>query len=397
MTLTETAPTIGPRGGIALVDEMADVVLAEAAACQEARTLTDPVVDALWRTGLMTYMNPAAAGGAEPSFGDMIDTWQRMASLDGSFGWIGIANLPSAAAVAAYLPEAGFTETFGSADRVTMGGQFAPNGQGVRVDGGYRVTGAWNFGSGTGHSQFVCAGFLPMVDGNLAVDDAGDIVLMTAVIPRDEINFTDGWFVQGLQGTGSYDYDVTDLFVPDHRVFNLFEREPARGDAPAFRMGLMSITAAGHAAWALGVAESMLDDVRELAQTRVRMGDMTSLAHKPTFQAGYAHHLGMWRAARALVYDTYTNAEALVRSGGDVTTDLRADLRIAACYATDACREVAQWVHLAAGTTAIRDGSRIERAFRDLYTGTQHAFIGEKVSIDAAQVKLGLLDHHRGL
>jgi len=397
MTLTVTSQTTGPGGGIALVDAMADVVLAEAAACQEARTLTEPVVDAMWRTGLMTYMNPAAAGGAEPSFGDMIDTWQRMAYLDGSFGWIGIANLPSAAAVAAYLSDEGFAATFGSAERVTMGGQFAPNGQGVRVDGGYLLTGAWNFGSGTGHAQFVCAGFLPIVDGKPEVDDAGDIVLLTAVIPRGEINFTDGWFVQGLQGTGSYDYDVIDLFVPDHRVFELFSREPHRGDSPAYRMGLMTITAAGHAAWALGVAESMLDDVRELAQTRVRMGDMTSLAHKPTFQAGYAHHLAMWRAARALVYDTYTEAEAHVLAGGDVTVDLRADLRLAACYATDACREVAQWAHLAAGTTAIREGSRLERAFRDLYTGTQHAFISEKVSIDAAQVKLGLLDHHRGL
>lgn len=393
MTLTRVSPT----GGTALVDDMADVVLAEAGACQDARTLTPPVVDALWRTGLMTYMNPEAAGGSEPSFGDMLDTWQRMAYLDGSFGWIGIANLPSSAACAAYLPDEGFAATFGSAERVTMGGQFAPNGQGVRVDGGYRLTGKWNFGSGTGHSQFVCAGFLPMVDGAMAVDAAGDVVLMTAVIPRDEITFTDGWFVQGLQGTGSYDYEVTDLFVPDARVFDLFAREPHRGDAPAFRMGLMSITAAGHAAWALGVAESMLDDVRDLARTRVRMGDMTSLAHKPTFQAGYAHHLGMWRAARHLVFDTYTQAEALVAAGGDVTVDLRADLRIAACYATDACREVAQWAHLAAGTVAIRDGNRIERAFRDLYTGTQHAFIGEKVSIDAAQVKLGLLEQHRGL
>jgi len=30
-------------------------------------------------------------------------------------------------------------------------------------------------------------------------------------------------------------------------------------------------------------------------------------------------------------------------------------------------------------------------------TGTEHACISEKVSIDAAQVDPGLLDHHRGL
>jgi len=217
------------------------------------------------------------------------------------------------------------------------------------------------------------------------------------VLPRDEVTFTDGWHVQGLKGTGSYDYQVTDLFVPEHRVFNLFTRTPHRGDAPAFRMGLMAITAAGHASWALGVAQSMLDDVRDVALGKVRMGDMETLAHKPSFQRGYAHHLGTWRAARLLVVDTFARAEAAVAAGEPLTPTHRADMRVAATYATEACREVAQWAHLAAGTTSIREGSRLERAFRDLYTGTQHAFISEKTYLESAQVLLGLVEDHRGL
>jgi len=180
-------------------------------------------------------------------------------------------------------------------------------------------------------------------------------------------------------------------------VFQLFERSPYRGSSPMFRMGLMAITAAGHAAWALGVAKSMLDDVAELAKVKARMGDMETLVHKTTFQRGYAHHLGMWRAARRLVVDTYVEAEQIVADGGELTVDMRADMRIAATYATEACREVAQWAHLASGTTAIREGSRLERAFRDLYTGTQHAFISEKTYIDSATVKLGLVANNRGL
>ena len=380
-----------------LTDELERLVLDQAQVIEERRTLTDEVVDAMWSTGLMTFANPGAAGGAEPGFGELLDLWQRMAWLDGSFGWIGIANLPSAAAVAAYLPDAGFAETFGSGARVTMGGQFAPNGQGIRVEGGYMVSGSWNFGSGTGHSEFVCAGFLPIVDGQFGVDADGEIALMAAVIPRDEIVFTDGWHVQGLKGTGSYDYNVVDLFVPDHRCFGLFDRTPHRGDGTIYRMGLMPITAAGHAAWALGVAESMLDDVRDLAKVKARMGDMETLAHKPSFQRGYAHHLGMWRAARLLVRDTFMGVEASVASGSPLTVQQRADMRIAATYATEACREVGQWCHLVAGTTAIREGSRLERAFRDLYTGTQHAFISEKTYIDSAQVLLGLVENNRGL
>ena len=62
---------------------------------------------------------------------------------------------------------------------------------------------------------------------------------------------------------------------------------------------------------------------------------------------------------------------------------------MAATYATNASREIVQWVHLMAGTAAIREGSRLERGFRDLYTGTQHAFISEKTYIDSAHVLLG--------
>ena len=70
---------------------------------------------------------------------------------------------------------------------------------------------------------------------------------------------------------------------------------------------------------------------------------------------------------------------------------------MAATYATEASREVVQWAHLAAGTSAIREGTRLERAFRDLYTGTQHVFIGEKTYMDAARIYLGLAEDQLGL
>ena len=162
-------------------------------------------------------------------------------------------------------------------------------------------------------------------------------------------------------------------------------------------MGLMPVTAAGHASWALGVAKSMLDDVEELAATKYRMSDMASLASRPTFQKGLAHHVAAWRAARLLILDAFTSAETAVASGDDLTPALRADMRVAAVYATDVARECAEWAHLVAGTSSIREGTRLERAFRDMYTGTQHAFISEKVAIDAAQIWLGIIDDQFGL
>ncbi|MDX1883812.1 acyl-CoA dehydrogenase family protein [Mycolicibacterium sp. 120270] len=383
---------------VGLARGMRELVAAEAAQCERDRTLTPIVVEAMWSSGLMTSFNPLPAGGVEPSFTEMIETWIEMAWQDGSFGWIGIANMPSSFAAATYLPDDGFAEVFTANDnRVTMGGQFFPNGQGAVVDGGYRLSGSWSFGSGTGHSQYVAAGFFPMDDGEMRWIADGIPDMQVAVVPRAEITFTDGWFVQGLKGTGSYDYTATDVFVPAHRTFALFTREPMRGSSPATRMGLMPVTAAGHASWALGVAKSMLDDVAELAATKFRMSDMASLASRPTFQKGLAHHLSAWRAARLLVLDAFTTAESVVAAGDDLTPMLRADMRAAAVFATDVARECAEWAHLAAGTTSIREGSRFERAFRDIYTGTQHAFISEKVAIDAAQIWLGVIPDQFGL
>jgi alkylation response protein AidB-like acyl-CoA dehydrogenase len=377
---------------------MRDLVREQAAESERNRTLTPTVVEAMWSTGLMSAFNPADAGGVEPTFAEMIETWIEMAWQDGSFGWVGIANLPSSFAAATYLPDDGFAEVFtANANHVTMGGQFFPNGQGVAVEGGYRLTGSWSFGSGTGHAEYVATGFFPMDDGEMRWVSEGVPDMQVAVLPRSEVQFKDGWHVQGLKATGSYDYAVEDVFVPHARTFALFTREPKRGSSAATRMGMMPVTAAGHAAWALGVAKSMLDDVAELAATKYRMSDMAALASRPTFQKGLAHHVAAWRAARLLVLDAFATAEAAVTGGDDLTPTLRADMRVAAVFATDTARECAEWAHLVAGTTAIREGSRLERAFRDIYTGTQHAFISEKVAIDAAQIWLGIVEDQFGL
>lgn len=364
----------------------------EAGASEQARTLSDRMVDSLWESGLMRYLNVPEAGGSEPCFADVMETWLELAWQDGSLGWIGIANFPSTMAASAYLGDDGFTEIFGDTERrTTIGGQFFPNGTGVASADSYIVTGSWNFGSGIGHSQYVAAGFFPVVNGEATFD------IHAAIVPREQITFLDGWNVQGLRGTGSFDYAVKELVVPKTRCFRLFQTVPERGASPLFRMGLMPITAAGHACWALGVAKSMLDDVAELSLTKSRMSDMERLANRATFQRNFAHFTGMWRAAKAGVFEVFAEAERVVATGGPLTPTLRANMRIAATYATEASREIAQWTHLAAGTTAIRNGSRLERAFRDVYTGTQHAFISEKTYIDSAQILLGLEADKPGL
>ena len=72
-----------------------------------------------------------------------------------------------------------------------------------------------------------------------------ELEMRVAILPRAEVIFDDGWYVQGLKATGSYDYHVQDLLVPEARTFPLFTTEPLRGSSAAFRMGMMPVTAAG--------------------------------------------------------------------------------------------------------------------------------------------------------
>ena len=379
--------------GVEMARGIRQVVRDEAAENERDRTLNKNTVEALWQSGLMQFQNPSEAGGAEPSVPQMLEVWEELAWQDGSIGWIGIANLPSAAFSAAYLPDEGFAEVFTAHDnRVALGGQFAPNGQGTVTDGGYSVSGKWNFGSGIGHSDYIAAGFIPFRDAAPVMNrESGLPDMRVAIVPRSEVCFTDGWYVTGLKATGSFDYEFNDVFVPECRTFPLFTRVPRRG-GDVFRLGIMPITGAGHGAWALGVSRSSLDDVVVLAESKQRMGDLSTLATKTTFQAGLAHHEAMWRAAWSLLREAHEEVWEQIANGAELSLNMRADLRMAATFATEASREIVQWVHLAAGTTAIREGSRLERGFRDMYTGTQHAFISEKTYIDSANVLLGLTD-----
>ena len=383
--------------GLRMARSIESIALQEAAASEKNRSLSAPMVDALWDSGLMQFMNPKVAGGCEPGFAELIETWIEMARQDGSLGWIGIANIPSSSFAAAYLPDEGFADIFtANNNRITMGGQFFPNGTGEKVEGGYKVTGAWQFGSGTGHSEYVCAGFLPMDNGEMVMADEAMPLMTVAVVPREQVEFTDGWHVQGLKGTGSFDYKLTDVFVPDSHTYPLLTRQPLRG-GHMFKFGVMPLTGCGHAAWALGVSRSAIDDVVELAKAKTRMGESNSIAHRLTFQRNLAHHEGMWRAAHSQVIEAYTTVEARIAAGEALTPHMRCDMRIAATYATEASREIVQWAHLAAGTTAIREGSRLERAFRDMYTGTQHAFISENTYTEAGKLMLGLIEDSTAL
>jgi hypothetical protein len=62
------------------------------------------------------------------------------------------ANVATASA-AAFLSDAGFQAVFGNA-RPIIAGAGAPTGKAEIVEGGYRLTGHWTYGSGCLHCDY---------------------------------------------------------------------------------------------------------------------------------------------------------------------------------------------------------------------------------------------------
>src|SRR5207245_11199149 len=72
----------------------------------------------------------------------------------------------------------------------------------VPVAGGYRVSGRWRFGSGQPRRN-----------------PDGTPVYWRGVFPRAEAQVVEGsWDVAGLRGTGSFDWIVEDVFLPERRT-----------------------------------------------------------------------------------------------------------------------------------------------------------------------------------
>jgi len=251
---------------------------------ERRRTLTARTVEALWESACCS--GSIRRGGRGRAVVRRDDRDVDRTGLAGRF-LAGSASptLPSAAACAAYLSDDGFAEVFTAHDNlVTVGGQFFPNGLGESVDGGYRVSGAGSSARAPATPSTSPPASCPRWTASWC-GRRRHPPLLVAVIPRNEVVFADGWHVQGLKGTGSYDYNVTDLFVPERRTFELFTTTPSTRWIARLPHGPHAITRRARS-WALGVAKSMLDDVAELARTKVRMGDDGALGQPATFQRG---------------------------------------------------------------------------------------------------------------
>jgi alkylation response protein AidB-like acyl-CoA dehydrogenase len=325
---------------------------------QEAR-LAEEVVDALRRNGMLLMWTPKELGGFELDPVQSLDLLAITAYADASVGWVVMAASLAIGTAGSYLGESAVSELFASGKYPVIAGQGTRPGTATRVDGGYKLTGSWSFGSGLLHSTHT---------HSLAIiAETGEARIFVTPIEQANLQL-DSWNVMGLRGTGSVDYTINGVFVPDAYTHSAFVTEPMRGGA-IFRSGIMGLAEIAHSGWAVGVGRRLLDELATLIVRKA--GRPGSLSASDSFQEKYARLEASYRAGRALVYETWTDVTKTITAGSPLSVRQHTMIRIALGHITQALADVANGVYLLSGTTGLRRGV-IERLVRDVHAGTQH-------------------------
>lgn len=363
--------------------------LARAAAdeTERGRRLAPAVVSALGEAGLFSLCVPRRLGGCESDPRTVLAAIEEIARADGAAGWC-LMIAATTGLVGGYLPEAGAREVFADPARAT-GGVLAPLGFATVAEGGYRASGRWAFGSGCEHSAWLVGGCVVVENGAPRRRPDGSPELVGLLVPTAAATIHDTWDVAGLRGTGSHDFELADVFVPESRVLALPAPVP-REPGPLYAFPLYGLLAVGIAAVALGLAGAAIEELVALAATKTPSGSRRLLRERSRVQADVAAAEARLGSSRAYLHDRVERAFQLASRGGTLAIAERAGLRLAATHATRASVEAVDLAYEAAGGSAVYARSPLQRIFRDAHVVTQHVMVAPATLELVGRIRLGL-------
>jgi len=350
------------------------------------RHLPVDIADGLIATRIFQAWVPATYGGDQRGISEVLDAIEAAAYHDGSLGWCAMIGATTAL-VAAHLPAAWAREIYG--DPMACTGGFAmAGGRAVPVAGGLQVSGRWPWGSGTDHCTWIGGGSL-VVDADGARAPRADGLTAPFVFFRpDEVELLDTWDVMGMRATGSTDYQVHDVFVPEGRWAQPQDGAPVV-DATLYRFPFLAALALGVCSVSLGLARRAHDELIALAGAKRPTQSSRTLAERAVVQAEVAEAEVAFRSARAFVREQVAHAWGVAEQGplGDGE---RRDLRLAATNATLRATTAVDLMYHAAGGSAVHRQAAFERVFRDAHVATQHAMVSPRTLEVLGRVALGL-------
>ncbi|MGI9595241.1 MAG: acyl-CoA dehydrogenase family protein [Acidimicrobiales bacterium] len=248
----------------------------------------------------------------------------------------------------------------------------APTGKAVPAEGGYVLTGRWQWATGVQHGDWV------MVNAIIERDGAQPETTF-CLVPIDDIEIVDVWQTAGMRGTGSNDVVADGLFVPHHRTIS---GQDLRGDDPPgaqlspnpfigypFTPVLTLVASAP----ALGGAEAAVDHFRHYIRGRVlpySPGDRQ--VEQPASQVRLAEAVATVRAARLVWEDALNRVIETYESGGRLTPAERGRFRLATAHTVRLSLQTVNIIIEGAGASVHFTDSPLGRIHRDLVTLKGH-------------------------
>jgi alkylation response protein AidB-like acyl-CoA dehydrogenase len=374
---------------IARATSISRVLEADADEAEQRLNLTDRVVDAIRDAGIYGLLVPSCLGGKEADLVTALRVIIEFARADGSAGWCFMAQMCWNSAAGAYMGDDAVRDIFGDGPDVVIAGQGMPNGTAEIVPGGYRVNGRWSYGSGIKHASLIQFGCVLTKDGVPLRKPHGAPELHLCATHPENVAIHENWNVLGLRGTGSHDYVVEDLFVPEAYSYRNDAVTPLRG-GPVYTLGLKNTTALAHTGFALGVARRALDELVEIVQQR-RPSAFGVLGDSASFQQEFALAEMRLRAATALAVDAWGEVQATLDRGESAGLKDIAVVRALTRHAHEVAADVIAFAYKMAGGASLRGGP-LQRCFRDIHAGTQHVLVSHQIAQAAGKVLLGFAE-----
>ena len=339
---------------------------------EREQRLPKALVEQCHAAGVYRLVRPQKLGGLEADPLTYLRVVELLSEGAGSVGW-NVCNNNIAQLVTLGLPDEGVHEIYedGRRDVAIAGTAVQGGGRAFPVDGGYRVTGRWPFGTGCQESGWMLGSFQILDGGEPRRSPDGSSVYWRGVFLRSEAQIVEGsWDVSGLRATGSFDWTVDDVFVPERRTMVHLgvplDNQWSRWPGISYALPAHAWVGPHHSAVITGIARAGIDALITLAAEKTPRGRSARLCENPQVQDAIGRADAMLNAGRAYRTAMITELWNTVAAGEETTLDQRARCRLAAVYAADSAREAMDLMFRHGGSTSYRRASRLDECWRDL-------------------------------
>ena len=208
------------------------------------------------------------------------------------------------------------------------------------------------------------------------------------IFEADQVHLHDTWDVSGLCGTGSTDFEVTDLFVPASRAVSLVSDKPL--PCPLYCFPTFGLLGIGIAAVSLGLARGAIDGLVDLAGGKTPQGSSKPLALRAKAHLDVSEAEALTRSGRAYLMEAIDAAWDAATRNGEITVAHRRDLRLATTHAVRSATKAVDLMYTLAGGSSVYRSSALQRQFRDVHVATQHMMVSDATYELTGRLLLGV-------